>query len=93
MIYSDHFLLIKRVNKIWLLDSDWSHITVKVHLLKMFKKIICATQYFASVAIPHDFLCNRYPRVAEFVRYFSVINSRIIFLKKEMVRLSCLDSL
>ena len=33
MIYSDHFLLIKRVNKIWLLDSEWSHITVKVHLL------------------------------------------------------------
>ena len=38
MIYSDYFLLIKRLNKIWLSDSEWSHITVKVYLLNVFKK-------------------------------------------------------
>ena len=59
MIYPDHFLLIKRINKIYLLHSEWSHITVKVHLLNLFLKIICATKYFASVAVPHYFLCNR----------------------------------
>ena len=32
--------------------------------------------------VPHAFLCNRKPR-AEFVRYFSVINSSIIHLKKK----------
>ena len=32
--------------------------------------------------VPHAFLCNRKPRVAEFVRYFSVINSSIIYLIK-----------
>ena len=32
--------------------------------------------------VPHAFLCNRKPRVAEFVRYFSVIISSIIYLKK-----------
>ena len=33
--------------------------------------------------VPHAFLCNRKPRVAEFVRCFSVINSSIIYLKKK----------
>ena len=33
--------------------------------------------------VPHAFLCNRKPRVAEFVRYFSVINSSIIYSKKK----------
>ena len=43
MIESDHFHFIKGVNKILSLHSEWSHISVKVHLLKIFFKIACAT--------------------------------------------------
>ena len=35
--------------------------------------------------VHHAFLCNLKPRVAEFVRYFSVINSSIIYLKKRPI--------
>ena len=36
MIESDHFHLMKYVNKILSLDSEWSHISVKVQLLNIF---------------------------------------------------------
>ena len=35
--------------------------------------------------VPQAFLCNPKPRVAEFMRYFSGINSSIIYLKKRPI--------
>ena len=68
MIESYHFHLIKGVNKILSLHSEWSHISVKVHLLKIFLNSMCyksfalvVVEYFALVGtrVPCDFLCNR----------------------------------
>ena len=33
--------------------------------------------------VTYDFLCNRWPRVVELERYFPVINSSIIYLRKK----------
>ena len=49
MIESDHFHLMKYVNKILSLDSEWSHISVKVQLLNIYLNSMCYKSFLSVV--------------------------------------------